>query len=66
MLVTGIWQSDSVKPTEAPIVFQIIFKLLLQNIEMSFLCCVVALCWLYILNSVLYTCQSQTPNLSLP
>ena len=37
---------------------------LLQNIELSSLCYIAGLCWLYILNIVV--CQSQTPKLSFP
>ena len=62
MLVSGVKQSDSVKHTHVPILFQIIFPFrMLQNIEQSSLCYTVSPCWLSILNTAEYTCQSQTP-----
>ena len=67
VLVTGIQQSDSVIPIQVSILFQILFPFkLLQNIEPSSLCYTVGPCWLSILNIVVCTSQSQTPNLSLP
>ena len=47
--------------------FQILFHYrLLQDIEYSFLCYTVDLCWLSILYIVVYICSSQAPNLPLP
>ena len=67
VLVTGVQQSDSVIPIQVPILFQILFAFrLLQNTEPSSDCYTVGPCWLSILNIVVGTCQSQTPNLSLP
>ena len=49
------------------ILFQILFPCrLLQNVEYSSLCYTVGTCWLPILYIVVYTCSSQTPDLSLP
>ena len=49
------------------ILFQILFPFrLLQSTEQSSLCYTVGPCWLSILNIAMCTCQSQTPNLSLP
>ena len=67
MLVSGVQQSDSVTHIHVSILFQILFPFsLLQNIEQSSLCYTVGLCWLSILDIAVCTCQSQTPNLSLP
>ena len=47
--------------------FQILFPFrLLQNIENSFLCYAVGPCWFPILCTLVWICQSQIPNLSLP
>ena len=67
MLVSGVQQSDSVIHIYVPILFQILFPFrLLQNIEQSSLCYTVGPCWLSVSNIAVYTCQSQTPNLSPP
>ena len=67
MLVSGVQQSDSVIHIPDSILFQILFPFrLLQSIKQSSLCYTAGLCWLFILNIAVGTCQSQTPNLSLP
>ena len=67
VLVSGVQQSDSFIHIYVSILFQILFPFrLLQNIEQSSLCYTVGPCWLFILNIVVCTDQSQTPNLSLP
>ena len=66
VLVSGVQQSDSVIHIHVSILFQILFPFrLLQNIEQSSLCYTVGPCLVSILNIAVYTCQSQTPNLSL-
>ena len=66
VLVSGVQQSDSVIRIHVSILFQILFPFrLLQSIEQSSLCYTVGP-WLSILNTAVCTCQSQTPNLSLP
>ena len=65
VLVPDAQQSDSV--IQVSILFQILFPFrLLRNIDQISLCYTVGPCWLYILNTVVCECQSQTPNLSLP
>ena len=67
VLVSGVQQSDSVIHKHVSILFQILFPFgLLQSIEQSSLGHTVGPCWLSILNIAVCTCQSQTPNLSLP
>ena len=67
MLVSDVQQSDSVIHIHVSILFQILFPFrLLQNTEQSSLCYTVGPCRLSILNIVVCTCQSQSPNLSLP
>ena len=67
VLVSGEQQSDSVIYIYVSILFQILFPFrLLQNIEQLSLCYTVDPCWLPVLNITVCTCQSQTPNLSLP
>ena len=66
VLVSGEQQSNSVIHVHVSILFPILFpSKLLPNIEQSSLCYTAGLCWLSILN-IVYICQSQTPNLSLP
>ena len=67
VLISGVRQSDSVIHIYVSILFQILFPFsLLQSIEQSSLCYTVGPCWLSIFNIAVYTCQSHTPNLSLP
>ena len=67
VLVLGVQQADSVIHIHASTLFQILFLFrLLKNIEQCSLCYTVDHCWLSILNTAMCTCQSQTPNLSLP
>ena len=67
VLVSGVQQSDSFIHKHVSILFQIRFPFwLLQNIQQHSLCYTVSPCWLSILNIAVSTCQSQTPNLSLP
>ena len=64
VLVTGVQQRDLVVLIPVPILFQILFPLmLLQNVEPSSLCYTEGPC--YLLNITVSTCQSQTPNLPL-
>ena len=59
MLVSGIWQTDSVIHTF--IIFPILFhNSLLQDTEHSSLCYTVGHCYI-----IVYISQSQTPNLPL-
>ena len=67
VLVSGAQHSDSVIHIHVSILFQILFPFrLLQSIEQSSLCYTVGPRWLSILNTAVWTCQFQTPNLSLP
>ena len=67
VLVSGVQTSDSVLHIHVSILFQILFPFrLLQSIDQSSLCYTVGPCWIPILNIAVCTCQSQTPNLSLP
>ena len=67
VLVSDVQQSGSVIHIHVSILFQILFPFrLLQNIEQSSLCYTVGPCWLSVLNIAIFTCQSHTPNLSLP
>ena len=66
VLVSGVEPSDSVTHVHVSVLLQILFPFrLLQNIEQRPLCYTVGPCWLSILNIAMYTCQSQTLNLSL-
>ena len=65
VLVSGVQQSDSVINIHVSILSWIISPFgLLHNIEQSTLCYTVGPYLLCILNIVVCTCQSQTPNLS--
>ena len=65
VLVSGVQPSDSVIHIHVSILFQIVFHFrLLQNIGQSSLCYTVDPCWLSILNTAVWTCQSQTLSLS--
>ena len=67
VLISGVQQSDLVTHIHESILCQVLFPFrLLQSIEQSSLCYTVGPCWLFILNIFGCTCQSQTPNLSLP
>ena len=67
VLASGEQQSDSVIHIHVSILFQILSPFrLLENIEQCSLCYTVGPCWLSVLNMAVCTCQSQTPNLSLP
>ena len=67
VLVSGVEQSDSVIHIHVSNLFQILLPFrFLQNIEQSSLCNTVSPCRLSILNTAVSTCQSQSPNLSLP
>ena len=66
VLVPGIQQSDSVIHIHVSILFQSLSPFrLLQSIEQSSLL-YRDTCWISILNTTVCTCQSQTPNVSLP
>ena len=66
VLVSDIQQSDSVILMHVSILFQTLFSFrCYKNIEQSFLCSTVGLCWLSILNTAVCTRQCQTPKLSL-
>ena len=65
VLVSGVQQSDSVIRIHVSLFFQILFPFrLLQNTESSLPLYCRSL--LSILNIAVSTCQSPTPNLSLP
>ena len=65
VLVSGVQQSDSVIHIHVSILFQVLFSFtLLQNIELSSLCCTVAPCWLSILN--IAVCMSISNSQSIP
>ena len=67
VLVSGVQQSNSVMHIHVSILFKILFPFrLLQSIEQSALCYTVGPYWLSILNIAVCTCQSQSPNPSLP
>ena len=66
ILVSGVEQSDSVIYIHVSMLSQILFPFRLRNIEQSSLCYPVGPCWLSILYILVCTCQSQSPNLSLP
>ena len=65
MLVSGVQQSDSVMHIHVSILFKILPFRLLQNVEQHSLCYTIDPCWLSVLHTVVCTCPSQTPNLSL-
>ena len=67
VLVSVVQQSESVMHTHISTLFQILFPCRsLQSIEQSFLCYTVGSYELSILYIVVYVCQSQSPDLSLP
>ena len=67
VLVSGVQQSDSLIHINASILCQICFPFKLsQSTEQRSLCYIQCPCCLSILNIAVCTCQSQTPNLSLP
>ena len=67
VLVSCAQQSDSVKHIHVSVLFLILLPFRsLQNTEQSLLCYTGGPCWLSVLNTAVYTCHSQTPNLSLP
>ena len=67
VLVSVVHQSDSVIQIHVSTLFWIICSFrLLQNINHNSLWYTVGLYWLLILNITVCTCQSQTPNLSIP
>ena len=62
LLTSDVQQRDSVIHTHVSILFQILFPFrMLQITEQSSLCYTVSPCWLSILNTAEYTCQSKTP-----
>ena len=66
MLVSDVQQCDSVIHIHESIPFQILFPFrLLKNVEQNSMYYKVSPYWLSILNTAVYTCQLQTPNLSL-
>ena len=62
VLVSDVQQSDSIIHIHVSIRFQILYPIrLLQNVEQSSPGCIIGPCWSSILNTAVFTHQSQSP-----